>query len=160
MTDISIYFQAVSDNGNWQGQQLGAYVTKNQVEFPELEKNSCALFYVPEFRGSGIDNIQRSTNFREAFYKLHNEQDWKTPIYDLGDILPGNTLEDTYFAVAKVITELVKNKIIPIVIGGSQDLTVAMYNGYESLEQLVNICSIDHSLDLGSPDEEISANGF
>jgi formiminoglutamase len=160
MTDISIYFQAVSDNGNWQDQQLGAYVIKNQVDFPELEKNSCALFYVPEFRGSGIDNAERSTNFREAFYKLHNEQDWKTPIYDLGNILPGNTLEDTYFAVSKVVAELVKNKIIPIVIGGSQDLTVAMYNGYESLEQLVNICSVDHSLDLGSPEEEISANGF
>jgi hypothetical protein len=160
MTDISIYFQAVSDNGNWQDQELGAYVIKNQLDFPELDKNSCALFYVPEYRGSDIDNTVSSSHFREAFYKLHNEQDWKTPIYDLGDILPGNTLEDTYFAVAKVVAELVKNKIIPIVIGGSQDLTVAMYNGYESLEQLVNICSIDHSLDLGSPNEEISANGF
>ncbi|MEN9972398.1 MAG: hypothetical protein RIS20_745 [Bacteroidota bacterium] len=160
MTDISIYFQAVSDNGNWQGQQLGAYVIKNQGGFPELEKNGCAIFYVPEYRGSGVENMTRSTNFRDSFYKLHNEQDWKTPIYDLGDILPGNTLEDTYFAVAKVVTELVKNKIIPIIIGGSQDLTVAMYNGYESLEQLVNICSVDHSLDLGSPEEEISANGF
>ena len=160
MTDISIYFQAVSDNGNWQDQELGAYVIKNQLDFPELERNSCALFYVPEYRGSDIDNTVSSSHFREAFYKLHNEQDWKTPIYDLGDILPGNTLEDTYFAVAKVVAELVKNKIIPIVIGGSQDLTVAMYNGYESLEQLVNICSIDHSLDLGSPNEEISANGF
>ena len=160
MTDISIYFQAVSDNGNWQDQELGAYVIKNQLDFPELDKNSCALFYVPEYRGSDIDNTVSSSQFREAFYKLHNEQDWKTPIYDLGDILPGNTLEDTYFAVAKVVAELVKNKIIPIVIGGSQDLTVAMYNGYESLEQLVNICSIDHSLDLGSPNEEISANGF
>ena len=160
MTDISIYFQAVSDNGNWQDQELGAYVIKNQLDFPELDKNSCALFYVPEYRGSDIDNTVSSSHFREAFYKLHNEQDWKTPIYDLGDILPGNTLEDTYFAVAKVVAELVKNKIIPIVIGGSQDLTVAMYNGYESLEQLVNICSIDHSLDLGSPNEEINANGF
>ncbi len=160
MTDISIYFQAVSDNGNWQDQELGAYVIKNQLDFPELDKNSCALFYVPEYRGSDIDNTVSSSHFREAFYKLHNEQDWKTPIYDLGDILPGNTLEDTYFAVGKVVAELVKNKIIPIVIGGSQDLTVAMYNGYESLEQLVNICSIDHSLDLGSPNEEISANGF
>ena len=112
MTDISIYFQAVSDNGNWQDQELGAYVIKNQLDFPELDKNSCALFYVPEYRGSDIDNTVSSSHFREAFYKLHNEQDWKTPIYDLGDILPGNTLEDTYFAVAKVVAELVKNKII------------------------------------------------
>ncbi len=160
MTDISIYFQAVSDSGNWKGQQLGAHVSKHLSDFPELQKNSCALFYVPECRGSGVENTKSSTKFRESFYRLHHERDWKIPIYDLGDILPGNTLEDTYFAVTKVVSELVKNNIIPILIGGSQDLTVAMYNGYEKLEQLVNICSIDHSLDLGTPDEEINANGY
>ena len=152
MNDISIYFQAVNDSESWQGQQLGAYITKNLSDFPELEKNSCAIFYVPEFRGSGAENKSTAFEFRESFYKLHHEQDWKSPIYDLGDILPGNTVEDTYFAVSKVVAELVKNQIIPIIIGGSQDLTVAMYSGYEKLEQLVNICSIDHSLDLGSPE--------
>lgn len=160
MNDISIYFQSISDSNSWTEQQLGSVMIKNQGDFPEIEKNGCALFYVPEFRGSDIENKDRSAGFREVFYGLHHEQAWKTPIYDLGDILPGNTLEDTYFAVAKVVAELVKNKVIPIVIGGSQDLTVAMYNGYESLEQLVNICSIDHSLDLGSPNEEINASGF
>ncbi|MFM6933902.1 MAG: formimidoylglutamase [Flavobacteriales bacterium] len=160
MNDISIYFQALADSEQWSEQQLGNVIIKNQESFPELEKNTCAIFYVPEFRGSERDNQQRSTTFRSALYGLHHEQSWKSSIYDLGDILPGNTLEDTYFAVTKVVAELVKNQIIPIVIGGSQDLTVAMYSGYEKLEQLVNICSVDHSLDLGTPDEEIHANGF
>jgi formiminoglutamase len=160
MNDISIYFQAVNDTETWQGQQLGTYINKHLTDFPELEKNSCALFYVPEFRGNGAENKSSASTFRQAFYSLHHEQDWKSPIYDLGNILPGKTLEDTYFAVSKVVTELVKNQIIPIIIGGSQDLTVAMYTGYEKLEQLVNICSVDHSLDLGSPDEDIHAHGY
>jgi len=160
MNDISIYFQALADSEQWREQQLGNVIIKNQESFPELEKNTCAIFYVPEFRGSERDNQQRSTTFRSSLYGLHHEQSWKSPIYDLGDILPGNTLEDTYFAVSKVVAELVKNQIIPIIIGGSQDLTVAMYSGYEKLEQLVNICSVDHSLDLGTPDEDIHANGF
>ena len=160
MNDISIYFQPITDTDSWTEQQLGSVVIKNEGNFPEIEKNGCAIFYVPEFRGSGRENQRQSGHFRESFYRLHGEQEWKFPMYDLGDILPGNTLEDTYFAVAKVVSELVKNKVVPIVIGGSQDLTVAMYNGYEKLEQLVNICSIDHSLDLGTPDEEIHAHGY
>ena len=75
MTDISIYFQAVSDSGNWKGQELGTYVSKHQSDFPVLEKNSCALFYVPECRGSGIENTNASTTFRDSFYRLHQERD-------------------------------------------------------------------------------------
>lgn len=160
MKDLSIYFQAVSDTEIWSEQQLGSAIIKNQGEFPEIDKKGCALIFVPEFRGSGLENIGRGDAFRSFFYRLHGEQDWKLPIYDLGDILPGDTLEDTYFAVANVVSELVKNKVLPIVIGGSQDLTVAMYNAYEKLEQLVNICSIDHALDLGTPDEEVNAHGY
>ena len=94
MNDISIYFQAVNDTETWQGQQLGIYINKHLTDFPELEKNSCALFYVPEFRGNGAENKSSASTFRQAFYSLHHEQDWKSPIYDLGDILPGKTLED------------------------------------------------------------------
>ncbi|MEY3438246.1 MAG: hypothetical protein RL265_831, partial [Bacteroidota bacterium] len=82
------------------------------------------------------------------------------PLYDLGDILPGNELNDTYFAVSQVVAELVKRKVIPVIVGGSQDLTLAVYKGYEQLEQMVNLCSIDYKLDLGNPEDPISSDGF
>jgi arginase family enzyme len=85
---------------------------------------------------------------------------WNMPIYDLGDILPGNELNDTYFAVAQVVSELVKKKVIPVVIGGSQDLTIALYRGYEKLEQTINLCCVDHKLDLGDPESEAHSDGF
>jgi arginase family enzyme len=47
-------------------------------------------------------------------------------IADLGDIPEGNSVEDTYFAVKKLVSELIKKKILPIIIGGSQDLTYAL----------------------------------
>ena len=53
-----------------------------------------------------------------------------------------------------------KNDIIPIVIGGSQDLTLAMYDAYQSLEQTINTCSIDYSLDIGDIEEEPKSNGY
>ena len=62
--------------------------------------------------------------------------------------------------IAKRFFLLVKKKIIPIVIGGSQDLIFSVYKGYEKLEQLINICSIDYALDLGEPNTEIKSNGY
>ena len=39
-------------------------------------------------------------------------------------------------------------------------MTYSIYKGYEKLEQMVNICSIDHKLDIGNPDEEINKDGY
>jgi arginase family enzyme len=49
----------------------------------------------------------------------------------------GNSIEDSYFALRKVVSNLIKKKIIPIVIGGSQDLTFALYRAFDELEQMV-----------------------
>jgi arginase family enzyme len=48
----------------------------------------------------------------------------------------------------KVVSNLIKKKIIPIVIGGSQDLTFALYRSFDELEQMVNLVSIDSKLIL------------
>ena len=74
---------------------------------------------------------------------------WQAIIADLGNIQPGNELSDTYFALKSVVSSLIKKKIIPIIIGGSQDLTYAMYRAYDVLEQMVNLVSIDSKFDLG-----------
>ncbi len=160
MKDLSIYFNPNGVEGEWNEEQLGSKILSNQSSFPEIEKNGYALIYVPEFRGNKNEINNVVTNFREELYKLSAGSSWKKNFYDLGTILPGNTLKDTHFALANVVSELLKCNVVPIIVGGSQDLTVAMYDGYEKLEQLVNICSIDSSLDLGQPDEDISSDAY
>ncbi|MDP4595460.1 MAG: formimidoylglutamase [Crocinitomicaceae bacterium] len=159
MTDLSIYFQPVSTDYSFEETQLGNHIEAFQDSFPTIKGPGCALISVPEYRGAEQDQFATSS-FRAAFYQLHPEANWDKPIYDLGEIKPGATIEDTYFALSNVVSELVKNHIIPIVIGGSQDLTMAMYQGYEKLEQLVNTCSIDRALDIGSADEPLHSKNF
>jgi formiminoglutamase len=162
MKDISIYFSPVATDLPFHEQRIGSAIeTHRESSFPELKSGGVAIMYVPEFRG--VQNRPEHINqerFREQFYDLCVGLDWKFQMYDLGDILPGNEIKDTWFALSQVVTELVKKKIVPVIIGGGQDLTMAMYKGYESLEQMVNICSIDHKLDLGSPEDDIHADGF
>jgi formiminoglutamase len=159
MEDILFYFKPVAEKRIENKSKGSVIETYTETFIPSLEKGGIALFYVPEFRGSNYTNVE-SEKFREQLYQLNNGITWKTKIYDLGDVLPGNTLNDTYFAIAKISAELIKRQIIPVVIGGSQDLTVALYKGYEKLEQLVNLCCVDSKLDIGNPENEVHSDGF
>jgi len=73
---------------------------------------------------------------------------WNTSIYDLGDVIAGSSIEDTYYVVKTICAELIKKRIIPIVIGGSQDLTYAMYRAYDNLDQMVNLVAVDSKFDF------------
>lgn len=160
--DLSIYFNPVNVEGNWNEDQIGSTIYSYRSSFPELSRKGYALIYVPEFRGdSNIDfDLPLPDNFRKEFYALNCGSLWKQNFYDLGTILPGNELNDTKHAVKTVVQELNRLQIIPIIVGGSQDLTLAMYDAYSNLEQMVNICTIDAELDLGSPDQDVSSNAY
>jgi len=163
MKDISIYFSPLDRSEEHDTLKIGGSILRHtEVGFPEITKGGIAILYVPEFRGDlemKGKEIQPES-FRSFLYQLFLGSEWNMPLYDLGDILPGNDLKDTYFAVAQVVAELVKKKVVPVVIGGSQDLTFALYKGYEKLEQTINLCCVDQKLDLGDPESEPHSDGF
>jgi hypothetical protein len=142
-------------------QQLGSKVVFHTAEdFPDLNKIKIAIIGVLENRGD-INQEQEVdlTHIRKELYSLF-PGNWNTSIADLGDILAGNSNEDTYFALRKVVSSLIKKKIIPIVIGGSQDLTYALYRAYDNLEQMVNLVSIDNKFDFGKESDAVSASSY
>ena len=128
--------------------------------FPDLANEGIAIIHVPEYRNYYQGELPGKIDFRNNLYGLFKGEGWNGRVYDLGDIRPGETVKDTYFALSQVVSELIKSRIIPIVIGGGQDLTMACYKGFEPLEQMINICSIDSKLDIGKPDEPVHAHGF
>jgi len=141
-------------------QHLGSKVVfHSDKEFPDLNQVKIAIIGVLENRGSGSDQDVDLMEIRKAFYALY-PGNWHVSIADLGDILPGNSLEDTYFATHKVIARLLKANIIPIVIGGAQDLTYALYRAFDTLEQMVNLVAIDSRFDFGKDDSGISATSY
>ena len=162
MSEISLYFTPVNKSQeNYEDDQIGGVIKTYHSEFPDIKSGSIAIFYVPENRGSVTgEGESNSVGFREAFNRLHVGKNWKKDIYDLGDILPGKELKDTYFALSNVVSELVKSNVLPLIVGGSQDLLMGIYDGYAKLEQLVNICSVDYSLDLGDPQKNVDANSY
>ncbi|WPR71760.1 formimidoylglutamase [Flavobacterium sp. NG2] len=154
-SDIERWIQGLSF------QQLGSKVvfhTKDQ--FPDIDKVTIAVIGVLDNRGSkkAISDVDL-VPIRKELYSMF-PGNWDATIADLGDIVAGNTIEDTYFALRKVAATLIKNKIVPIIIGGSQDLTYALYRAYDELEQMVNLVSIDNQFDFGKDEESISASSY
>src|SRR5690606_33265429 len=75
-------------------------------------------------------------------------------IADLGNIQAGATIQDTYIALKNAVDELIKQDIVPVIIGGGQDLTYAQYQAYEGLEQRVEVAIIDARFDLDQDQAE------
>ena len=130
-------------------QTLGKKVVfHTQTDFPVLDNVAIAIITVNEFRGGEKDNDDFSFDyFRKQFYSLF-PGNWNASIVDLGTIESGASVEDTYFVVKSLVAELVKKRIIPVIIGGSQDLTYPMYRGYDNLDQMVNMVSVDNQFDF------------
>ncbi len=163
MSDISIYFTPPKiDSIKFQSEQLYYHITLHtENSFPELTKPGVAIIFVPEHRTTK-PSIQSSKQekFRTALFSLYRNEGWNKTIYDLGDILPGAKIEDTFFALSQVMEELAKHKITPIIVGGSQDLTIALYKGYKDAEQYVNITTIDAKLNFGDIEQSAHSEGW
>ena len=142
-------------------QHLGSKVvfhTKN--DFPDIKKIKIAIVGVLENRGDASANFEVNLDFiRKELYSLY-PGNWNATIADFGDLLPGDSKEDTYFALQKIGSFLIKNGIVPIIIGGSQDLTYPLYRAYDNLDQMVNLVSVDSKFDFGRENQEISVKSY
>src|SRR6478735_9808892 len=142
-------------------QHLGSKVVLHtDSQFPDLDKIRIAIIGVLENRGdkNAVSKVDL-TPIRKEFYSLF-PGNWDVSIADLGDILAGEAISDTYFALKKVVAGLIKKRIIPIVIGGSQDLTYSLYRAFDELEQTVNLVTIDSKFDFGQHDAGLHDNSY
>ncbi|MFN4026576.1 MAG: formimidoylglutamase [Flavobacterium sp.] len=153
--DIIQYVKGLSS------QHLGSKVSfHTDKDFPDLDQIKVAVIGVLENRGdnNAYEEVKLKA-VREELYSLF-PGNWQSAIADLGDIYPGSSLDDTYFALQKVAAKLIRKGVIPIVIGGSQDLTYPLYRAYDSLEQMVNLVAIDSKFDFGKQEDGITSNSY
>jgi arginase family enzyme len=127
---------------------------------PELEGARVAIFGVLEGRKSGDNEgcSEGPQRIRECLYRLTPHSHWQTTI-DLGNLRPGVTETDTIAAVQSIVGELTQQGIVPVILGGGQDLTTAMYKALEPFGRPVQLVTMDSRLDFGAdPDQGTSRN--
>lgn len=141
------------------GKLINAYLQGGN--FPSLDNIHLAIVGVEEDR-KGVNNEGcglAADYVRENLYKLF-QGNYAAKIVDLGNIKKGNSIDDSYFAVTDVLSQLLKKNIIPIVIGGSQDLTFCNYLAYQKMEQTINIVAVDSSFDIGDGDKGVDSQSY
>jgi len=123
-----------------------------QSAFPNLDGIQMAILGVGETRNSsGNEGCHAAPDaVRKYLYSLSAISG--VHVADIGNLVLGQTPKDTYHAVEFVCSELLENNIIPIIIGGSQDITYANYLAYQKLKQTINLVCVDRKLDLGTED--------
>ncbi|MBI2966233.1 MAG: formimidoylglutamase [Bacteroidetes bacterium] len=167
--DISIYFQPVAESfiekqDKYLPTQLGNSIESftGDQDFPEVSNKDIALIGIKEERGCVHNKgCALAPDFiRKYLYWLYTGN-YTPKIADIGNIAPGENIEDTYFALSNTVAALVKKKIVPVIIGGGQDLTYANYTAYVSLDRVINMVIADNVFDLGiSGREKIDSGTF
>lgn len=143
-------------------QAIGAQIKihTERSGLPPMEDVNVAIFGVRENRRSvQKTDVPDFFELRKQFYRLY-PGNWRIKLADLGDIEAGATVEDTYFAVQSLVEGLIKQDIIPVIIGGSQDLVYAQYRAYDKLDQMVNLVNIDSKFDLGDAEKMMSSESY
>ena len=163
--DISVFFQPTSyhtaDPEEFHPASFWRQTAFFSGDLEELSGKKLALIGVSEDRNSGLNAGCASgpDEVRRFLYSLFRF-DQALPMIDLGNIQAGNSVDDTHFALNQTCQLLLKQGIMPVIIGGSQDLTYANYLAYETMEQTVNLVTIDYQLDFGTAPEDISSKGY
>lgn len=153
------YFSPVKMDVEFQegtiGEQLKSF--REDSAFPDISQAKVVLIGVPEDRG-GIGNRGSSSSpdqIRRELYKLYPDFP-VAMLADLGNLTPGDTITDTYAALSEVLASLMLEHKIPVILGGSQDLTIGNYLAYERLEQTCNLTVVDARLDLRTNGEVLN----
>ena len=131
-------------------------------DFPisDLSGYKVAIAGIPEDRNAKIRGSSAAPDIiRNKLYNLYRVNP-ALKIIDLGNLISGNSVQDTYYAIRDLILDLKEKGIITIILGGSQDLTYGIYLAYEKLNSLFNFVTVDSRLDLGIIQDEIKPESY
>ena len=166
--NLSLYFDPVTvaslhipDAESMTDRLLNHVLMYDPAATLNIEEADIAIVGVPEVRNAW-ENPSCSLapdEIRRQFYQLYP---WRknVRIIDLGNLRLGKDIEDTYGAVSEVVAFLVENNVIPVILGGSNDLAFANYRAYELMERVANVVAIDACFDLGNENIPIRSNAY
>jgi arginase family enzyme len=131
------------DEGYERGQIGHLLMQENDISGADLVLVGC-----DEWRGEGSRYAAISSDLiRSQLYKLYH---WhkEIKIADAGTVKTGASLNDTYAALKTVVGELAEAGKKVLVLGGSHDCTIALYQSFADKHQVIEATVIDSLIDL------------
>ncbi|EIM77888.1 arginase [Nitritalea halalkaliphila LW7] len=134
---------------NYHPRSFYAHIYAHTGFFPDLSHIDVVLIGLTEARGAQHNqSMERGTfEIREKLYRLM-KHDTRIKVADLGDLIPGDTLEETYARIAEVGQRCLEKQLLPVFFGGSHDLDIGQYRAYEGMNKMVSLLTVDAKVDM------------
>jgi formiminoglutamase len=150
--DLTILFNPIEESIYSEIKSLNSVIKNIKVfgeSMPDYKTAQIAMFGIEEERGTdtnlgcakGPDEIRKKLYALKKGIGVYN-------IVDLGNLKRGIDLEETYTRISEVCRMLLEQNTLPVILGGSHDLDIGQYRGYEDLRKLVSFLNVDAFLDL------------
>lgn len=132
-----------------------------QDGLPSLKGVSLVIIGVLENRrdANALFQVESLDQVRENLYELY-PGNWSSVLADLGDIHAGDSVEDTYYVVQQITEYFLREGIIPIFLGGSQDLMYPIYRAFDEFQHMINLVNVDCRFDLGNIELPITSRNY
>lgn len=168
LKEVMLYLEAIDKEQYMNTEQGLENLLGNHVLFlnegfrtDDLKHIKVVVIGVNEDR-AGIDNMGSSAApdvIRRKLYSYYCHEK-QVKIADAGNINSGFTITDTYFALSETVCYFLKLKIVPVIIGGTHDLTYALYKAFEKLGKVFNLVTIDQSFDMITPEQTLNSRSY
>lgn len=150
----------VLEDGELKEGQIGKSIDIFQDAFPDLTHADIVIASCDELRGDGqLGSASAETDaVRKELYSLYY---WHKQIKlaDIGKVKTGMHISDTYAAIKTVAKEVIQQNKIFLLIGGSHDLVLAVYEAYREMNKVIEVTGIDAYIDL-SLDNPVRSKNF
>lgn len=130
-------------------QALIHFTRFHENAIPDLNGVQLAILGVEEDRfNPAFHGCCKSPDaIRAQFYALLKPK-YDLQLADLGNIKAGDSVNDTLFALSATVAYLLDQKIIPVILGGTQDLAYAQFSAYQGKRHALNMVACDARIDL------------
>ncbi|MAO72342.1 MAG: arginase [Flavobacteriales bacterium] len=143
----------------WNPSQIGFQIDSHTHEsFPNVDYAEIAIFNVPEYEGTENISSFSDCKVRDSLYRLYFEGLPK--IVDLGTLNLISSRKENFDIIMEVCADLIEKGIIPLIIGGGQDISYAIYKAYAFLEKNITFCSVDSTFDIGLKDDKLKSSSY
>jgi formiminoglutamase len=167
MVDLNDYLNPVSIDGpdfEFFTAQAGFphNISIHTDNFPlkDISKYKIALLGVPEGRNSpNTGSLRGPDMIRSELYKLAKIPG-KLKIIDLGNMKQGVTFNDTLAGLTDVISLLLKEKLFPVIIGGSSALVPAIDKALSSQKKKYSLTAVDPRIDFNNERKEVDSFNY
>ena len=150
----------ILEDGDLKEGQFGKSIDMFQDAFPDLTHADIIIASCDELRGDGqLGSASAETDaVRKELYSLYSWHE-QIKLADIGKIKIGMHVSDTYAAIKTVAKEIIQQNKVFLLIGGSHDLSLAVYEAYREMNKIIEVTGIDAYIDL-SLDNPVRSKNF